>query len=156
MKSIVLSSLAGFVLLSSVACDPPASTASSASPASTGTARSTATTPTETAKPAERAAPKTLTEEDAVALTEKMADVFADNASDCDKMAVSVEKFFTDNTDAFKQIKAMDEKQTKEQKKAFEEKYKERNTALMKKMEPAVAKCATNAKVQEAMKKMPL
>jgi len=91
-----------------------------------------------------------------ITLTEKMADVFADNQADCDKMASSLASFIADNKDNFKKIKEAGEKQSLEEKKAFNEKYKERVDVAMKKMTPAIDACKANTKVQEAMKTMPL
>lgn len=136
------------------ACDAPATTTGSAAPAATTAAA--ASKPAETTKPEAPAAPKEFTEEDGFVLIEKMADIFANNTADCDKMASELDKFMADNAEPFKKLKALDDKQTPEQKKAFDAKYKDRNVAMMKKMEPAVGKCAANAKLQEVMKKLPL
>ena len=92
--------------------------------------------------------------EQAVKLFEEMATIADKNKDDCDKMGEAMIKFMDGNADTFKKLKELGKKETPEQKKAYEAKYRERLKAAMGKMMPAQAKCKDNKKLQEAMKKM--
>lgn len=95
-------------------------------------------------------------EEQSLVLMDKMSDIFSKNVADCDKMGTELDAFIKDNTDTFKKLKEYGETQSPEQKKAFTEKNKDKLEGAMKKMEPGIKACATNQKVQGAMKSMPL
>jgi hypothetical protein len=95
-------------------------------------------------------------EEQSVAVMEQMADVFAANKADCNKLAAATDAFIKSNLGLFAKMKEAGAKQTRKEKKSFEKKYKARNLAAMKKMTPAINACARNKKVQAAMKSLPL
>ena len=94
--------------------------------------------------------------EQGVQLMEKMADIFEKNQADCDKLGVELSSFIKDHDADFKKFKELADKQTPEQKKANDEKYKPRVQAVMAKVMGGAMKCGTNPKVQDAMKQMPM
>ncbi len=95
-------------------------------------------------------------EEKGVKLMEEMANLTESNKENCDKMGEELNKFVDSNKDTIAEIKAMKKGQSEDEneKKKFEEKYGERVKAAGMKMMGGAMKCATNAKVGEAMKKM--
>jgi hypothetical protein len=93
--------------------------------------------------------------EEAVQLIEKMSDIFDNDKGDCNKMASDLDSFIKENDAKFKKLKEAEAKESPEEKKEFEQKYKPRIDAAMKKMQPGIMACATNAKVMNAMKSMP-
>ena len=93
--------------------------------------------------------------ESAVKVLEEMATIADSNKEDCDKMGDELSKFLDANKDKLEAASKLGkEEKDKEAAKKAEEKYKDRMTAAMAKMMPAQMKCAENAKVQAAMKKM--
>ena len=94
--------------------------------------------------------------EQGVQLMEKMADIFEKNQADCDKLGNELSAFIKDHDADFKKLKEYGDKQTPEQKKAFDEKYKTRVQAAVTKMMGGAIKCGNNPKVTEAMKSMPM
>ena len=93
-------------------------------------------------------------EEAAISMMEDMANLVDKHKDDCDKMGGELSSFMDKHADTIKSIKEFSEKQTAEQKKASEEKYKERAAKAGEKMMGGVMKCMTNEKVKEAMGKM--
>ncbi len=91
-------------------------------------------------------------EEKGVKLMEQMAELVDANKADCDKMGAELETFMSANAETIKKLK--DKKSSKEEEKALEEKYGARIKAATGKMMGGVMKCAKNAKVGAAMKKM--
>lgn len=91
-----------------------------------------------------------------VALMKGLGETFASNADNCDKLAAAIKKFAEDNKDTFQQIKDVESKQTKEQKKAFDEKHKDLEKDLEAKVMPAMKNCQKSAAVMDAMKSLPL
>src|SRR5262245_62408656 len=85
--------------------------------------------------------------EQGVALMEKMADIFEKNQADCDKLGTELSAFVKDHESDFKKLKEYGDKQTPEQKKAFDEKYKTRMQAAVTKMLGGAMKCGSNPKV---------
>ena len=113
------------------------------------------------AKPADPAATPAATgqnselETKGVAMMQQMGDLFAANASDCDKLADGIKAFIAQNKPLLAQLSALEKAQSDAEKKAFEARNVGTQEAVMKKMEPAMKACAENPKVQAAMKEFP-
>ena len=113
------------------------------------------------AKPPEAPAPPagkpTDTELEAKSFTmvEKMGDLFIADAKDCDKLAVDLKAFIAENKPVMLQLSEMERRQTPEEQKAYNERTKARQEATMKRIQPAVDACKTNANVQAAMAEIP-
>ena len=121
-------------------------------------------TPAEGTKPAEQPAEKPAEQPAAgdaeleakgVEVMTKMADIMDANKGDCDKMGAELSSFLEAEKGTLDQMKEFGDKQTDEQKKAFEEKYATQMEQAMAKMGPAIEACKDNAAVQAAMSKMP-
>ena len=93
--------------------------------------------------------------ETGVKILEEMATIADSNKENCDKMGEELGKFIDANKAKLEEASkaGKDDKDPEAAKKA-EEKYKPRMEAAMAKMLPAQMKCADNAKVRDAMKKM--
>ena len=83
-------------------------------------------------------------------LMKGLADVFAANATDCDKLAAGIEKFTADSKDDLVKITAAEKKLTPEQKKAYDAKQKGAEKEMTDKMTPALTKCSKNKNVEKA------
>ena len=93
--------------------------------------------------------------ESAVKIMEEMATIADTNKDNCDKMGEELCKFADANKSKLEELQKMGkESKDKEADAKAMEKYKDRITAAMGKMMPAQMKCADNAKVQEAGKKL--
>jgi len=97
--------------------------------------------------------PEQLAEE-FIKLFEQVADTVDKNKGDCKKMASEVSALLEKSKKLIEEAKAMKGKMKPEDNKKFEEKFKPRMQAAMKKMMPAMMKCATNKDFQQAMKKL--
>jgi hypothetical protein len=91
--------------------------------------------------------------EKAVVMMEQLATIVDTNKDNCDAMGDKLGTYMDKNGDQLKKLKAADKSVTAEQKKAFEEKYKDRMKAVGDKMMPGLQKCSGNAKVTAVMKK---
>lgn len=137
----------------------PADTTGSAPAGSApaGSAPADTTTPTATdttASSGTTAAASGDMEKQGEELMDKMVAVFKDSGEDCDKLGDNLKTFMGENKDKFKALGEWSKTQTAEQKKAWDEKNKAKTEEMQKAMMPAIQKCGTNAKVQEAMKDM--
>jgi hypothetical protein len=112
--------------------------------------------PAEGAKPAEQpAAAGGDIEARGVEVMTKMADIMDANKGDCDKMGAELSSFLDAQQGTMNEMKEFGDKQTDEQKQAFEAKYATQMEEAMGKMGPAIEACQDNAAVQAAMSKMP-
>jgi hypothetical protein len=110
------------------------------------------------AKPAEPAAATGTNSEletKGIAMMQKMADVFAADEKDCEKLATDIKAFAAENKALFTELTAMEKKQSEQEKAAFEARNKGVQEAVMKKMGPTMTACGSNANVQAAMKEFP-
>lgn len=89
-------------------------------------------------------------EERAVDMIEEYAKVLDDNASDCDKAGKAALDFAKAHESDFKEISAAP-KPEGDDKKKFEEKYKDRMEKAMGKTIAVATKCATNEGFQKNM-----
>jgi hypothetical protein len=120
--------------------------------------------PADTAKadPAKPAAPPPAAagtnsdfENKAIATMQKLGDVFANDAKDCEKLATDLKAFLAENKAVIVEMTALEKKQTEAEKAAFEARNKAVQDAVQAKMEPAAKACADNKNVQAAMKEFP-
>lgn len=121
-----------------------------------------------TAKPADPATPgpppaaapagtgtNTELENKGIAMMQRMADMFATDAKDCDKLATDVKGFIAQNKELLGQLMAMEKKQTQQERTAFEARNKAVQSAMMEKMTPAMNACRDNKNLEAAMKEFP-
>ena len=90
-----------------------------------------------------------------IAMMQKLGDVFANDASNCDKLATDLKAFLADNKALIKEMTELEKKQTEAEKTAFEARNKNVQEEVQAKMEPAAKACADNKNVQEAMREFP-
>ncbi|HEU4729625.1 MAG TPA: hypothetical protein VFT22_17135 [Kofleriaceae bacterium] len=154
------------VTLMAAACksDKPASTAGATKPAETTKPADPAKPADPPAKPADPAAApaapaaaggNTELQDKGIAMMQSMADVFASDAKDCEKLAVDMKAFITKNKELLTQLMAMEKKMTDAEKSAFEARNKTTQAAMMEKMTPAMNACRDNKSLEAAMKEFP-
>lgn len=90
----------------------------------------------------------------AVAMMKQIGAIMAANGKDCGKLAAALTKFNADNKATLAELKAMDSKETPEQKKAFEKRHADDMQKLMGDMMPVMQTCGNDPEVQKAMKDM--
>lgn len=107
--------------------------------------------------PVQDQAPPTPAELEAKSFTivEKMGDLFLADAKDCDKLAVDLKAFIAENKPIMLQLSEMERHQSPEERKAYNERTKVRQDDEMKRIQPAVDACKSNANVQAAMAEIP-
>jgi len=88
-------------------------------------------------------------------MVEKMGDLFIADAKDCDKLAIDLKAFITENKPMMLQLSEMERRQTPEERTAYNQRTKERQDATMKRIQPAVDACKANPNVQAAMAEIP-
>ncbi len=163
---LVLFSVSCSCLVMIAACkksDAPAATKTEeAKPADTAKPAEPAK-PADTAKPADpppaaagtAASSNSEVENKAIAMMQKLGDVFANDAKDCEKLATDLKAFLAENKALITEMTALVKKQTEAEKVAFEARNKAVQEAVQTKMEPAAKACADNKNVQAAMKEFP-
>jgi len=90
-----------------------------------------------------------------IAMMQKLGDVFASDASNCDKLATDLKAFLADNKALIKEMTELEKKQTEAEKTAFEARNKKVQEEVQAKMEPAAKACADNKNVQAVLKDFP-
>jgi len=88
-------------------------------------------------------------------MMQKMGDIFAADAKDCEKLATDIRAFIAQNKELLAQLTAMEKKETDQEKAAFETRNKGVQEAVMQKMGPAMQACHDNKSVEAAMKEFP-
>ena len=91
--------------------------------------------------------------EQSVVMLEQIATIVDTNKDNCDVMGDKLGAYMDKNGEKMKKLKASGKTVSAEQKKAFQEKYKDRMKAMSEKMMPGMQKCSGNAKVSAVMKK---
>jgi hypothetical protein len=117
--------------------------------------------PTPAARPAEPAKPvephaqpgpgNSALENQGIAMMQRLGDLFAANAQDCDKLASEIKAFVVQNRPLLGQLLAEEKGLTAEQKAAFDARNRAVQEETMKKM----AACQDSASVEAAMKDFP-
>jgi hypothetical protein len=154
------------VLLVTIACkksETPAGTkteeAKPADPAKADPAKPAEPAKADPAKPADPApavgGANSELENKGIAMMQKLGDVFANDAKDCDKLAVDLKAFLAENKPLIKEMTELEKKQSEAEKVAFEARNKKVQEEVQGKMEPAAKACADNKNVQEAMRDFP-
>lgn len=90
-----------------------------------------------------------------VAMMQRLADTFAADAADCDKLAVDIKAFVVQNRELLGQLTELENSQSDQEKQAFEQRNKATQDSIVAKMEPAMNKCHDNPQVQAALKEFP-
>ncbi len=110
------------------------------------------------AKPADAAdkpASNTPIENQGIAMMQRMGDMFAADANDCEKLAADIKAFIAQNTPLINQLNQAERTQSPDERDAFEKRNKGVQDAVMQKMNPAITACGGNSNVQSAMKQFP-
>jgi hypothetical protein len=90
----------------------------------------------------------------AIGLIEGIAAIVDQDKANCDKMAVDVNKYEDENAALIKELNTMKAKRTDADKKAWQEKYKDRMKAAQQKMMAGGQACQSNEKVRAAFERM--
>jgi hypothetical protein len=90
-----------------------------------------------------------------IAMMQRMGDMFAADAADCEKLAVDIKAFIVQNRELLGQLTELERSQSDQEKSAFEVRNKPVQDAVVAKMDPAMEKCGANPNVQAAMKNFP-
>ena len=127
-----------------------------ASPAAPATVTTSAARDPGAAPPPTQAPPANPElEAQAVALLQRMADIFAANAKDCDKLGSELKAFITDNRPALVQVNTMMKQQTAAEQRAFQTRFKTAQDAIGTTMHPGLVACSQNTGVQAALRDFP-
>jgi hypothetical protein len=94
-------------------------------------------------------------ENKAVAMMQRMADMFAADGKDCEKLATDVKGFIAQNKEQLRQLLALEKKQSEAERKAFEARNQAAQQSMMEKMGPAMEACHDNKNLEAAMKEFP-
>jgi hypothetical protein len=119
---------------------PPAATASGARPESAKT---------------EPVGSNTELETKGLAVMQRMADLFAADAKDCDKLGADLKAFVAENKPLIGDLLKHEGHQNAEQRAAFTRRNAVAQAAIAQKMQAALTACASNAAVLSAMKEFP-
>lgn len=111
--------------------------------------------PAKPATPAAMAGGNSELENKGIAMMQRMGDVFAADAADCEKLAVDIKAFIVQNRELLGQLNELERSQSDQEKSAFETRNKPVQEAVVAKMDPAMEKCGQNPSVQAAMKDFP-
>jgi len=90
--------------------------------------------------------------EQSVKLIEQLADIAERDKADCAKMGAELEQFVRDNEPLFRKVGEAAKKQSPEDRKKYDEKFKARSEAATKRMTEGLTACAGNAQVQGSLK----
>ena len=108
------------------------------------------------AEPAPAAVPgNSALENKGVALMQRMADMFAADRADCEKLAVDIKAFIVQNKELLTQLTELERTQSEAEKAAFETRNKTVQDAVVAKMSPTINACGDNPHVEAAMKEFP-
>jgi hypothetical protein len=90
-----------------------------------------------------------------IAMMLKMADMFAADGKDCDKLATDIKDFIGKNKPLLSELTAMEKKQSPQEREGFAARNKAIEQTVMQKMTPAMTACRDNKNVEAAMKEFP-
>jgi uncharacterized lipoprotein YajG len=111
--------------------------------------------PAKPVAPAATAGGNSELENKGIAMMQRMGDLFAADAADCEKLAVDIKAFIVQNRELLGQLTELERSQSDPEKAAFETRNKPVQDAVVAKMDPAMEKCGQNPSVQAAMKNFP-
>jgi hypothetical protein len=139
--------------------DPPAPAAGKPADPASGASMGSNASVTAMAKPGNAAPVPTGTnselENKGIAMMLKMADMFATDGKDCDKLATDIKDFIGKNKPLLSELTAMEKKESPQQREAFAARTKAVEESVMQKMTPAMTACRDNKNVEAAMKEFP-
>lgn len=139
--------------------DSPASAAAKPADPVAGASAGSGAGPATMARPADSAPVPTGTnsalETRGIAMMEKMADMFAADGKDCDKLAADIKGFIAQNKALLSELTTMEKQQSPQQREAFAARNKAVEQSVMQKMTPAMTACRDNKSVEAAMKEFP-
>ena len=90
-----------------------------------------------------------------LAAMQRMADLFAADARDCDRLAADLKAFIADNKPLIAQLITLEDHQSDAQRAAFTRRNAATQAAIGLKMQSALTSCASNPGVLAAMKEFP-
>lgn len=90
-----------------------------------------------------------------IAMMQRMGDLFAAGANDCEKLATDIRTLVASNRELLVQLNVEQAKQTEKERSAFMARNKAVQDAVMAKMGPAVQACGTNKSFQAALRDVP-
>jgi hypothetical protein len=105
--------------------------------------------------PATTVAGNSELENKGIAMMQRMGDMFAADATDCEKLAVDIKAFIVQHRELLAQLTELERSQSDQEKLAFEARNKPVQDAVAAKIDPALAACGDNPNVQAAMKDFP-
>jgi hypothetical protein len=94
-------------------------------------------------------------ETNGLAVMQRMADLFAADAKDCDKLGADLKAFVADNKPLIGDLLKHEDHQSAEQRAAFTRRNAVAQAAIAQKMQAALTACASNTAVLAAMKEFP-
>jgi hypothetical protein len=104
---------------------------------------------------AEPAGSNTELETKGLAVMQRMADLFAADAKDCDKLGADLKAFVAENKPLIGDLLKHEDRQSAEQRAAFTRRNAVAQAAIAQKMQAALTACASNTAVLAAMKEFP-
>jgi hypothetical protein len=90
-----------------------------------------------------------------IAMMLRMADIFAGDGTDCEKLATDMRGFIAQNKLLLGQLIAMEKSLSEPDRAAFEARNKPAQDTMMQKMTPAMNACRDNKSLEAAMKEFP-
>jgi hypothetical protein len=90
-----------------------------------------------------------------LALMHQMAELFAADAKDCDKLAVDVQAFIAQHRPLLVELTTLEKAQSPAERKAFEVRNQAAKDAVADKMGPAMAACREHPSLVAAMRDFP-
>jgi len=90
-----------------------------------------------------------------IAMMLRMADIFAGDGTDCEKLATDMKGFIAQNRPLLGQLMAMEKSLSEPDRAAFEARNKAAQDTMMQKMTPAMNACRDNKSLEAAMKEFP-
>lgn len=90
-----------------------------------------------------------------IAMMQQLAELFAANEKDCERLASALTKFTRDNKQLYEDLTEMEKKLSEAEREAFEIRNQAVQEAVIRKITPAVTACRGNASVEAAMNELP-
>jgi hypothetical protein len=154
IATVLAGTVSAVMMIAACKTDKPA-TPAPAAPAASVTPAASAKPVDPAAKPAAPAATNSELETRGIAMMQHLADVFAADGKDCDKLAADIKAFVADNKPLLTQLAALDQQQNDAQRDAFSARNAEVQAAVAAKMQGAMTACGANPGVLAAMKEFP-
>jgi hypothetical protein len=126
-------------------------------PAATLAGGGNAPVPASPPSPAAEAAAgsNTQLQNEGLAMMTKLAELFAADAKDCEKLATDIKGFGAQNKELMAKLSTMEKGLGEQESAAFEQRNQAAIKVVMDKMTPAMTACRGNKNVEAAMKELP-